>query len=119
MRYLRVGELNFTYIVLQICKVDPVMNSTKRMSGMKYAEESIRKYYRSNDVNKFVFSRPFHKEPKDPKKEFASLWLDRYTLWTAYSFPGIMSWFPVVRESSVQVNINISIFKYIGNWNLQ
>lgn len=71
---------------------------------MKYADENIRKYYKYNEVDKFTYSRPYHQEPKDKENEFASLWLDRYTLWTTQSFPGIMSWFPVERHLASKVN---------------
>lgn len=70
---------------------------------MKYADENIRKYYKCNEVDKFTYSRPYHQEPKDKENEFASLWLDRYTLWTTQSFPGIMGWFPVERHLASKV----------------
>jgi len=79
------------------------MSTSKRDSGMKYAAENIRKYYTVNEIDKFTFSRPFHQEPKDPDNPFASLWLDRYTLWTSQSFPGIMRWFPVIRDNLVKI----------------
>lgn len=74
---------------------------------MKYADENIRKYYRANEIEKFTYSRPYHQDPRDSENEFASLWLDRYTLWTSQSFPGIMSWFPVVRDTLTKVIRNI------------
>ncbi|XP_021951267.1 dedicator of cytokinesis protein 2 isoform X4 [Folsomia candida] len=89
---------------LQICKVDPVMSTSKRLSGMRYADENILNYYRSNEIDKFTYSRPYYQEPKDPVNEFASLWLDRYTLWISQSFPGIMSWFPVVRDTLTKLS---------------
>ncbi|CAL8078440.1 unnamed protein product [Orchesella dallaii] len=88
---------------LQICSVEPVMNTNKRISGMKYADENIRKYYKVNEVEKFMYQRPYHQEPRDPDNEFASLWLDRYTLWTTQSFPGIMGWFPVERQMASKI----------------
>jgi len=79
------------------------MDTSKRHSGMKYAEENIRKYYQSHDTDKFQYSRPFHDGPKDPKNEFATLCLERYTLYTAQSFPGIMNMSMVLQEKNYTV----------------
>jgi hypothetical protein len=79
------------------------MTTTKRLSGMKYADDNILNYYKYNEIEKFTYSRPYHVEPRDPDNEFASLWLDRYTLWSSQTFPGIMSWFPVVRDTLLKV----------------
>ncbi|XP_059488659.1 dedicator of cytokinesis protein 1 [Neocloeon triangulifer] len=80
---------------LQINKVDPVMNENEYNFSGKNVNESIVKFYRVNEVRKFRYSRPFHKEPRDPDNEFASLWLARTVLTTEESFPGILHWFPV------------------------
>lgn len=42
------------FAVLQICDVKPVMGSSnsKRMSAMKNADECVRLYYKSNDIEK-------------------------------------------------------------------
>ncbi|XP_065556971.1 dedicator of cytokinesis protein 1-like isoform X2 [Artemia franciscana] len=79
---------------LQINKVDPVMEEKERLSGKPIAEPILR-YYRSNDVSKFTFSRPFHRGVKDKENEFATLWLERTVLATTYPLPGILRWFPV------------------------
>lgn len=89
------------------------MSTCKRSSGMKYADENIRKYYKCNEVERFAYSRPYHQDPRDSENEFASLWLDRYTLWTAQSFPGIMGWFPVERQISTKVSNSIVSIGYI------
>jgi hypothetical protein len=93
------------------------MSTSKRISGMKYADENIRKYYRVNEIDKFTFSRPYHQEPKDPDNEFASLWLDRYTLWTSQSFPGIMSWFLVIRDSLTKIRPIINAIETLEKTN--
>lgn len=89
---------------LQICKVDPVMTTSKRLSGMRYADENTINYYKTNEIDKFTYSRPYYQEPKDPENVFASLWIDRYTLWISQSFPGVMSWFPVVRDTLTKIS---------------
>jgi dedicator of cytokinesis protein 1 len=64
---------------------------------------------RVNDVQKFRFSRPFHrKDPLRPpggdgENEFASLWLERTVLVTSYPLPGILRWFPVTSTDTYQV----------------
>uniref|UniRef100_A0A5F8G6Z5 Dedicator of cytokinesis 5 n=1 Tax=Monodelphis domestica TaxID=13616 RepID=A0A5F8G6Z5_MONDO len=44
-------------------------------------------------VQQFQYSRPFRKGEKDPDNEFATLWIERTTYTTAYTFPGILKWF--------------------------
>jgi len=61
----------------------------------KNVNESIVKFYKVNDVKKFQYSRPFHREPRDPDNEFASLWKARTVVTTEHSLPGILHWFPI------------------------
>ncbi|KAG7274544.1 hypothetical protein CRUP_023921 [Coryphaenoides rupestris] len=58
-------------------------------------------YYRTNEVDKFQYSRPFRKGEKDPGNEFATMWIERTTYITAYHFPGILKWFEVKSASVV------------------
>lgn len=69
---------------------------TYNFSG-KHVNESIIKFYRVNEVKKFHYSRPFHREPRDPDNEFASLWKARSVLTIEHPLPGILHWFPVDR----------------------
>ncbi|CAG7727806.1 unnamed protein product [Allacma fusca] len=105
--------------LLQICDVKPVMGnpSNKRMSALRNADECVRRYYTSNDIEKFTYSRPYFCEPKEADNEFSSRWLDRHTLWTSQSFPGIMGWFPVVRETTTQIRPIVHAVEFLENAN--
>ena len=74
-----------------------------RMAG-KSIDEQIVRYYRVNDVQKFRYSRPFHREPRDTENEFASLWLARTVLVTSYPLPGILRWFPVTAADTYHLS---------------
>ncbi|XP_069695131.1 dedicator of cytokinesis protein 1 isoform X3 [Periplaneta americana] len=95
---------------VQINKVDPLMDDRKQRLSGKPISDQILRYHRVNDVQKFRFSRPFHR--KDPLRlsggdgdnEFASLWLERTVLVTSYPLPGILRWFPVTSTETYQVS---------------
>ncbi|GFG33105.1 hypothetical protein Cfor_10663, partial [Coptotermes formosanus] len=95
---------------VQINKVDPLMDDRKQRLSGKPISDQILRYHRVNDVQKFRFSRPFHR--KDPLRlsggdgdnEFASLWLERTVLVTSYPLPGILRWFPVTSTDTYQVS---------------
>uniref|UniRef100_F6UKH4 Dedicator of cytokinesis 5 n=1 Tax=Ornithorhynchus anatinus TaxID=9258 RepID=F6UKH4_ORNAN len=79
---------------MQCFTVKPVMNLPARFKD-KPVPEQILNYYRANEVNQFSHSRPFRKGEKDPDNEFATMWIERTTYTTAYTFPGILKWFEV------------------------
>uniref|UniRef100_A0A8D0E8M0 Dedicator of cytokinesis 5 n=1 Tax=Salvator merianae TaxID=96440 RepID=A0A8D0E8M0_SALMN len=79
---------------VQCFTVKPVMNLPPAYKD-KPVPEQILNYYRSNEVQQFQYSRPFRKGEKDPENEFATMWIERTTYTTAYSFPGILKWFEV------------------------
>uniref|UniRef100_A0A8C5BFM5 Dedicator of cytokinesis 5 n=1 Tax=Gadus morhua TaxID=8049 RepID=A0A8C5BFM5_GADMO len=62
------------------------------------------RYYRTNEVDQFQYSRPFRKGEKDPDNEFATMWIERTTYITAYPFPGILKWFEVKSASVEQIS---------------
>ncbi|XP_073963644.1 dedicator of cytokinesis protein 2-like [Choristoneura fumiferana] len=82
---------------LQINAVEPIMgDKLKRLSG-KPISGQILQYYKHNDVDKFIFSRPFHRpeEPLEGSKddltsvnEFATRWLERTELEISEKLPG-------------------------------
>ncbi|KAF4529700.1 hypothetical protein B566_EDAN016653 [Ephemera danica] len=89
---------------MQINKVEPVMDERRlRMAG-KAVDEQVIRYYKVNDVQKFRFSRPFHREPRDQSNEFASLWVARTVLVTSYPLPGILRWFPVTASDTYHLS---------------
>lgn len=95
--------LNYT-TDLQINKVDPVMDEQRLKMPAKAIDEQILRYYRVNDVQKFRYSRPFHREPRDLENEFASLWVARTVLVTSYPLPGILRWFPVTAADTYHLS---------------
>ncbi|XP_069941837.1 dedicator of cytokinesis protein 1 isoform X2 [Cherax quadricarinatus] len=87
---------------LQISKVDCAMQEERFSSAA--VSEQIRSYYRANHVKTFTYSRPFHRGQKDPTNEFATLCIEKTTLQTSYSLPGILRCFPVVKTKSVELS---------------
>jgi hypothetical protein len=79
------------------------------MAHNKNVAQSIVKYYRTNNVDQFKFSRPFRDSSKnwmstsDPDN-VANLWLERTIMKTEYPLPGILKWFPV--ENSETFNVS-------------
>uniref|UniRef100_A0A8C4M8Q9 Dedicator of cytokinesis 5 n=1 Tax=Equus asinus asinus TaxID=83772 RepID=A0A8C4M8Q9_EQUAS len=67
---------------------------------------SFPSYYRANEVQQFRYSRPFRKGEKDPHNEFATMWIERTTYTTAYTFPGILKWFELTKCPSSPVLSN-------------
>ena len=78
---------------IQINNVKCIAKET-RFQDSKLSE-AIRNYYSANHVDTFVFSRTFHKEPRDPTNEFASLCVEKTTLKTQYELPGVLRCFSV------------------------
>ncbi|KAG6439734.1 hypothetical protein O3G_MSEX001031 [Manduca sexta] len=74
----------------------------KRLSGKPIAEQ-ILQYYKHNNVDKFYFSRPFHKPEESlgsnddlsSQNEFATRWLERTEIEITEKLPGILRCFPV------------------------
>ncbi|XP_028174994.1 dedicator of cytokinesis protein 1-like [Ostrinia furnacalis] len=98
---------------LQINAVEPVTSDKlKRLSGKPVADQ-ILMYYKHNNVDKFVFSRPFHRPEESlngssddlsSQNEFATRWLERTELEISDKLPGILRWFPVVKQRTYWVS---------------
>ncbi len=86
--------------LLQVNKVDPVMDERPMFRNKTIAPQIV-SYYKVNEVNRFFYSRPYHKGPKDKDNEFASLWIERTEIRTRESFPGILQWFPIEEPPQV------------------
>ncbi|XP_049823522.1 dedicator of cytokinesis protein 1 isoform X5 [Aethina tumida] len=88
---------------IQVNKVDPVMDEKKQRFSGKPVSDQIVKFYKVNNIQRYIYSRPFIK--KDPNlncnNEFSSLWLERTEIETTYPLPGILRWFPV-KHSKVE-----------------
>lgn len=94
--------------VLQINKVDPVMEVRKGKTPGSRAPEAIVRYHRVNNVSKFQYSRPHY---HGASNDFSKMWLERITLHTSYPLPGILMWFPVLKQEMRMVCQIIAIFK--------
>ena len=91
----------------------------KSRSEILFVDSFFNMFYQRNNFHifncerflfcRFTYDRPYSREPRDAENEFASQWLERNTVWTSQSFPGIMSWFPVVRQSVEQVRKTIKV----------
>uniref|UniRef100_A0A8C2MVG2 Dedicator of cytokinesis 5 n=1 Tax=Cricetulus griseus TaxID=10029 RepID=A0A8C2MVG2_CRIGR len=88
---------------LQCFTVKPVMSLPPSYKD-KPVPEQILNYYRANEVQQFRYSRPFRKGEKDPENEFATMWIERTTYTTAYTFPGILKWFEVKQISTEEIS---------------
>ncbi|CAG9794914.1 unnamed protein product, partial [Diatraea saccharalis] len=98
---------------LQINAVEPVISDKlKRLSGKPVADQ-ILMYYKHNNVDKFVFSRPFHRPEESldgstddlsSQNEFATRWLERTELEISDRLPGILRWFPVISQRTFWVS---------------
>ncbi|XP_027695739.1 dedicator of cytokinesis protein 5 [Vombatus ursinus] len=88
---------------MQCFTVKPVMNLPPNYKD-KPVPEQILNYYRANEVQQFQHSRPFRKGEKDPDNEFATMWIERTTYTTAYTFPGILKWFEVKQVTTEEIS---------------
>lgn len=88
---------------MQCFTVKPVMSLPPSYKD-KPVPEQILNYYRANEVQQFQYSRPFRKGEKDPDNEFATMWIERTTYTTAYTFPGILKWFEVKQMSTEEIS---------------
>lgn len=98
---------------IQINKVEPILSNRNQeldsMSQEKNISQSIVKYYRTNNIDQFKFSRPFRDSSKnwmssvDPDN-VGNLWLERTVMKTEYPLPGILKWFPVVNSETFNVS---------------
>merc|ERR1719318_2480966 len=94
--------------LIQINKVEPIMQVPKRLGG-KVVHQQILNYYKVNEVSRFMYSRPFrraseHATQSESENEFASLWIERTILRTSSQLPGILRWFPVVQSQVMELS---------------
>ncbi|KAI1293752.1 Dedicator of cytokinesis protein 1 [Halotydeus destructor] len=108
---------------LLINKIDPVM-TLKPELRTKTIPGQILKYYKVNEVRKFIFSKPKRKVPGDATgresdNEFTNLWIERTTLVTSYPLPGILRWFPVMEMSTTEISPIKNAIETIENTNAE
>ncbi|KAM3961593.1 LOW QUALITY PROTEIN: dedicator of cytokinesis protein 3-like [Aphomia sociella] len=85
---------------IQICNVKPVPARRVWPPG---APEQVKRFYACNDVDTFLCDRPLHKPPIDKDNEFKSLWIERTTLVTENTLPGILRWSEVISRSVEEI----------------
>ncbi|CAH2210735.1 jg19682, partial [Pararge aegeria aegeria] len=101
---------------IQICNVKPVTSRRNWPSG---APEQVKRFYACNDVDTFLCDRPLHKPPIDKENEFKSLWIERTTLVTENTLPGILRWSEVISRSMEEIppvevrTLHFSNFSYL------
>ncbi|XP_035754355.1 dedicator of cytokinesis protein 2-like [Egretta garzetta] len=88
---------------IQCFTVQPVEEAKVRFKDRSIPEQ-ITNFYKANHVQKFSYSRPFKKGPKDPDNEFANMWIERTTFETAYPLPGILRWFAVTSTTTTTIS---------------
>nr|QGA73380.1 dedicator of cytokinesis protein 3 [Spodoptera frugiperda] len=85
---------------IQICNVKPVASRRQWPSG---TPEQVKRFYACNDVDTFLCDRPLQKPPIDKDNEFKSLWIERTTLVTENTLPGILRWSEVISRSVEEI----------------
>ncbi|NXW07367.1 DOCK2 protein, partial [Fregetta grallaria] len=88
---------------IQCFTVQPVEEAKVRFKDRSIPEQ-ITNFYKANHIQKFSYSRPFRKGPKDPDNEFATMWIERTTFVTAYPLPGILRWFAVTSTTTTIIS---------------
>ncbi|NXW47330.1 DOCK2 protein, partial [Nyctiprogne leucopyga] len=88
---------------IQCFTVQPVEEAKVRFRNRSIPEQ-ITNFYKANHVQRFSYSRPFKKGPKDPDNEFANMWIERTTFITAYPLPGILRWFAVTSTTTTIIS---------------
>uniref|UniRef100_A0A8D2PTH8 Dedicator of cytokinesis 2 n=1 Tax=Zosterops lateralis melanops TaxID=1220523 RepID=A0A8D2PTH8_ZOSLA len=90
---------------IQCFTVQPVLEEQPGFKN-KAVPDQIINFYKSNNVQRFHYSRPVRKGSVDPENEFASMWIERTSFVTAYKLPGILRWFEVKSFVSLQCTIS-------------
>uniref|UniRef100_F6XFM6 Dedicator of cytokinesis 2 n=1 Tax=Xenopus tropicalis TaxID=8364 RepID=F6XFM6_XENTR len=88
---------------IQCFTVQPVLEEQTRFKN-KPVPDQILNFYKSNYVQRFHYSKPVRKGSIDPENEFASMWIERTTFFTAYRLPGILRWFEVTSMSHATIS---------------
>uniref|UniRef100_A0A8D2PSS5 Dedicator of cytokinesis 2 n=1 Tax=Zosterops lateralis melanops TaxID=1220523 RepID=A0A8D2PSS5_ZOSLA len=88
---------------IQCFTVQPVLEEQPGFKN-KAVPDQIINFYKSNNVQRFHYSRPVRKGSVDPENEFASMWIERTSFVTAYKLPGILRWFEVVSISQCTIS---------------
>ncbi|KAF5891448.1 dedicator of cytokinesis protein 2, partial [Clarias magur] len=101
---------------IQCFTVQPVLEIPPRLMN-KPVPDQIINFYKSNYVQRFQYSRPVRKGKVDPDNEFASMWIERTTFYTAYKLPGILRWFEATNMTHTTVSPLENAIETMGSTN--
>lgn len=101
---------------IQINKVEPIISERNQqiqnIAHDKNIAQSIVKYYRTNNVSNFKFSRPFRDSSRNWQSVYekdmddvGNLWLERTIMKTEFPLPGILKWFQVEHSETFNVSL--------------
>lgn len=88
---------------IQINSVEPIMDAQTAKIREKTTAQEIIKYFQTNNVQRFRFSRPYRDSKEGGDNNVSSLWLERTVMETNFPLPGILRWFPVISASTFKV----------------
>ncbi|XP_055696670.1 dedicator of cytokinesis protein 1 isoform X2 [Lutzomyia longipalpis] len=89
---------------IQVNSVEPIMAEENERYEEKIVAQQILKYYQTNNVQKFKFSRPYRDGKSTAGDSVANLWLERTIMKTTDSLPGILRWFPVESTETFKIS---------------
>lgn len=87
---MKQGEQQY----IQISCVKPVENKRAELDNPSVPRE-IKFFYQVNEVDTFLFDRPYHRGERDKNNEFKTLCIERSILKTTHKLPGILRWYEV------------------------
>ncbi|CAE1274916.1 DOCK3 [Acanthosepion pharaonis] len=87
---MKQGEQQY----IQISCVKPVENQRVELDNSNVPRE-IKFFYQVNEVDTFLFDRPYHRGDRDKNNEFKTLCIERSILKTTHKLPGILRWYEV------------------------
>ncbi|XP_021694043.1 dedicator of cytokinesis protein 1 isoform X3 [Aedes aegypti] len=88
---------------IQIVKVDPVSRDIRISRDRKNIASNILKFYQTNNVSEFQFSRPI-RDSNGGGDDIASTSYERTILMTKDALPGILRWSPVKSSTTVVIS---------------
>ncbi|XP_055631515.1 dedicator of cytokinesis protein 1 isoform X1 [Toxorhynchites rutilus septentrionalis] len=88
---------------IQIVKVDPVSRDIRIGKDKKNIASNIMRFYQSNNVSEFQFSRPI-RDSSGGGDDIANTSYERTILRTTDALPGILRWFPVRSSETVIIS---------------
>ncbi|XP_059611933.1 dedicator of cytokinesis protein 1 isoform X1 [Phlebotomus argentipes] len=89
---------------IQVNSVEPIMAEENERYEDKIVAQQIVKYYQTNNVQKFKFSRPYRDGKSTSNDSVANMWLERTIMQTTYPLPGILRWFPVEATETFKIS---------------